>query len=158
MCRDRQMSVSVCFCLCMFECCCSIKKSHCVTTARLVPSCFRGEGKIGRIRGGMFIGRGRASLELHTSIEGIVSKQCMLLWLSHADERLKSADIEEKKDTLRLQRMFVTIMGSLCQWNRLDLKTSVWAKCVICLILIQMTHSDQELLFILRSYKKWLLC
>lgn len=31
---------------------------HCVTTARLVPSCFRGEGKTGRIKGGMSIGGG----------------------------------------------------------------------------------------------------
>lgn len=36
------------------------KKSHCVTTARLVLSCFRGEGKTGRIRGDMSIGSGSA--------------------------------------------------------------------------------------------------
>lgn len=42
-----------------------------------------------------------------------------------------------KQDTLRLQKMFVTIMGFLCLWNRLDLRTSVWTKCAICLIVIQ---------------------
>lgn len=65
------------FCLSMCVCACSLfnkKQSHCVTTARLVPSCFRGEGKTGRSRGGMSIGRGRASLKLHTSIKGNGSK------------------------------------------------------------------------------------
>lgn len=43
---------------------------HCVTTARLVPSCFRGEGKTGRIKGGMSIGGGGgAPPKLHTSIK-----------------------------------------------------------------------------------------
>lgn len=45
----------------------SIKKSHCATTARLVLSCFREEGKTGRIRGDMSIGRGRTSFRIHTS-------------------------------------------------------------------------------------------
>ncbi len=86
--RDHQMSVSVCVFLFAYVLVhCSIKKSHCVTAARLVPSCFRGEGKTGRIRGGMSIGRGRASLKLHTSIKGNGS---MLVRLSYAHERLKS--------------------------------------------------------------------
>lgn len=50
--------------VCLCECVCSWfnkkKKSHCVTTARLVLSCFGGEGKTGRIRGDMSIGSGSA--------------------------------------------------------------------------------------------------
>lgn len=51
------------FCLCKRKCVCSLfnnkkkkeekknktKRAHCVTTACLAPSCFRGEGKMGRI-------------------------------------------------------------------------------------------------------------
>lgn len=37
--------------LCLFGL--SIKNSHCVTAVCLLPSCFRGESKTGRIRGGM---------------------------------------------------------------------------------------------------------
>lgn len=76
-------------CLCVFFVCacanvfvrCSIKKSHCVTAAHLLPSCFRGEGKTGRIRGGMSISRGRAPLKLHTSMKRNGSAKCMLLGL-----------------------------------------------------------------------------
>lgn len=97
-------------CLCVFLfCVCadvfvrrSIKKYHCVTRARLVPSCFRGEGKTGRIRGGMSMhsSRRRSSRALLRTTY-INRRKCQQAihgaLLSCACERLKISRYWEKK-------------------------------------------------------------
>lgn len=76
-------SLDVChcaFCLCTCGCVvnCSIKTSHCVPTARLFLSCFREEGKTGRIWGDKSIGSGRTSPIIHN----IMTAWC---WLPRSD-------------------------------------------------------------------------
>lgn len=110
--------LSLCVFVCvMCECACSLfnkekKKSHCVTTACLVPSCFRGEGKTGRIRGGMSMAGGGLRWNYirqwkETAANSVCFCDCHLLMRGWNQQMLRG-----KKDMLRFQRMFVTVMLS----------------------------------------------
>lgn len=67
----------------MCECVCSIiKKSHCVTTARLVPSCFRGERQDGANQGWYVHRQGEGSTQTtYVNKRKWQQMWCMVLWL-----------------------------------------------------------------------------
>lgn len=115
-------SLDACLCVFLFVLCANVPVHCSIKKKKKVPLCYNSMPSSIMLQGrrqdranqGWYVhGRGRAPLELHTSMKGNGSKQCMFLWLSYADERLKSADVEGKK-------RHVTFPENVCDSNALS--------------------------------------